>query len=394
MAHCAHPLVVARQYPLTNRRLETEFLMRSVGLSAFLSLFAADALASTREDQSTEFAASYIGEGWSVREGGLATGERYLDHLDVSVTTDLERAIGWRGATFFAQGVYNNGESLTDDLVGDLQAVSNIDGGGPARIHQLWLEQRFAGASVLAGLYDINGEFDTTETGGLFINGSHGMGADFGQSGANGPSIYPVTGLAVRGSVEVAEGWTVRAAVAEGDPGDVDDAPSLRLTSDEGALLVLETAYENAGGKFAVGGWRYTAEFEPISGGAPGSGNGGFYALAERKLGERLAGFVRAGVADDTFNPIKAYVGGGVSLTGPIAARPDDQIGVAIAWAELGEPFRMTEGLADREVVLEMTYRAVINDHVSLQPDVQYVFNPGGRDDDALIVGLRFELAL
>lgn len=372
--------------------------MSRIGLSAFLSLFAGEALASSRDESPFAFAASYIGEGWSVREGGLATGERYLDHLEVSAEADLEALLGWRGATVFAQAVHNNGASLTDDLVGDLQAVSNIDGGFPARPYQLWLEQRFADgrASLRAGLYDLNSEFDTTETGGLFLNGSHGMGADFGQSGANGPSIYPMTGLAVRGAVEVSEHWTVRAAVAEGEPGEDDGAPDWRLTSEEGVLLTLEAAYESPGGKFAVGGWRYGADFELIEQpGETGSGNGGLYALAELRGGHGLSGFMRVGLADESFNPIKTYVGGGISYLAPFARRPDDQIGLAVAWAELGDPYRALEASAQREVVLEATYRAQINEHLSLQPDIQYVFNPGGRDnDDALIVGLRFELSL
>ena len=380
--------------------------MSRFGLCTVLSLFASETMAASREEPSVSFSASYLGEVWSVRDGGMATGERYLDQLDLAVEADLETLVGWRGATAFAQGLYNNGESLTEDLLGDFQVVSNIDGGGPARIYQLWLEQRLLNdrASVRAGLYDINSEFDTTETGGLFINGSHGMGVDFGQTGVNGPSIYPVTGLAVRGEFKLTETWALRAVVAEGVPGNPDrpGRTGFNLDEDEGALLVLETSYQDDRHKVALGGWRYTAEHEPF--GEPmGAGNDGVYALAESRLtgeagGPGVSAVVRVGRANSAFNPIEYYLGAGVSYTGPFAARPQDQLGVAIAWATLGAPFIEAEALAGsdlapREVAVELTYRAVLNEYVSVQPDVQYVFNPGGRDDDdALVVGLRFEV--
>lgn len=379
--------------------------MSRLGLCTLLSLFASEALASAREDPPVSLSAGYIGEVWSVREGGLATGERYLDHLEAAVEADLDALVGWRGASAFAQAVYNNGESLTEDLIGDFHVVSNIDGGGPARLYQLWLEQRLLDdrASIRAGLYDLNSEFDTTETGGLFINGAHGMGADFGQTGVNGPSIYPVTGLAVRGEFKATDAWAVRAVVAEGMPGypERPGRTGFDLDEEEGALLVLETSFQDERRKFALGGWRYTAEFESFAGRLQ-SGNDGIYALAEGRLsgepgGRGAAAFVRIGRADSAFNAIESYLGAGISYTGLFAARSEDQLGLAVAWSELGEPFLAAEAgadLVDREATVELTYRAVLSEHVSLQPDVQYVFNPGGRDgDDALVVGLRFELA-
>ncbi len=42
-----------------------------------------------------------------------------------------------------------------------------------------------------------------------------------------------------------------------------------------------------------------------------------------------------------------------------------------------------------------MTYRAPITDWLTLQPDIQYIVNPGFAPafDDALVISLRFELS-
>ncbi len=47
-----------------------------------------------------------------------------------------------------------------------------------------------------------------------------------------------------------------------------------------------------------------------------------------------------------------------------------------------------------RETTLELTWRLPVADWLTLQPDLQYVINPGfdASLDDAFVVGLRFEL--
>ena len=43
------------------------------------------------------------------------------------------------------------------------------------------------------------------------------------------------------------------------------------------------------------------------------------------------------------------------------------------------------------EAVAEISYQATINDHIVLQPDFQFVFNPGAvhRTRDAVVAGFR-----
>ena len=85
--------------------------------------------------------------------------------------------------------------------------------------------------------------------------------------------------------------------------------------------------------------------------------------------------------------------------TGITPSRADDQIGLSFASANFGDPYRQCQALigdtiGKREVVIEAAYSAVIAPWLSVQPDVQYVINPGGKTGlrDAVVIGLRIKL--
>ena len=108
---------------------------------------------------------------------------------------------------------------------------------------------------------------------------------------------------------------------------------------------------------------------------------------------------MRLGSAEEKLPPVGRYVGCGLSYTGPFAGRHEDQAGVAVGVAEFGDPFRRRYALVGnplnrREVIIEATYRAPLTPWLSVQPDVQYVINPGGQPATAaaLIFGLRAQV--
>jgi porin len=147
--------------------------------------------ANERDGKPVEFSAVYTAELRANVNGGVEQGARYLDNLDLQVAVDAERVLGWRGARLFAYAIYNNGRSLSE-LAGDFQTISNIETGiRAARLFEAWIEQDLGGrGSLKAGLYNLNSEFDTTQSGGLFLLSSHGIGPDFSQSGRSGPRYF------------------------------------------------------------------------------------------------------------------------------------------------------------------------------------------------------------
>jgi len=247
-------------------------------------------------------------------------------------------------------------------------------------------------------------ELDVLETGGLFLNSAHGIGTEFAQSGEAGPSIFPVTSLALRLQFQPTERLTLRAAVLDATPGDPQrpKRTTIDLDSDDGALAVVEAAYRLPGDAvFKIGHWEYTADFDPIEGGAPEDGSRGTYASLDGTLyrevpgsEEGLRAFLRYGVAAERFNPMGRYLGAGLVYTGLFPGRDADQLGLAAAVAFAGDPYRRVAGAEDAETNIVLTYAAQLTDWLTVQPNIQYIIDPGLDPalDDALVLGLRLQL--
>ena len=115
-----------------------------------------------------------------------------------------------------------------------------------------------------------------------------------------------------------------------------------------------------------------------------------------------LAGFVRIGFADANVHQVARYFGAGVTWSGPLFAGADreEQLGLAVGAIANGGSFRSAQSaLGSRfernETAIELTYRVQCLPWLALQPDVQYIINPGTDPalNNALVVGLRFELS-
>lgn len=348
-------------------------------------------------ERTTEVAAIYTGEVWSDAKGAY----EYLDNLDI--TFDVSHG-QW---TLFAYLLYNNGHTLAS-LADTVQGVSNIEAANDFRLYEAWGEWRLANAplSLRAGLYDLNSEFDAIERGTLFVNPSHGIGVDFSQSGVAGPSIFPLTSLAVRVTGEF-DGWTLRTAVLDGVP---QDGNRLGISSDEGALLVAEVDSTLAGRwRVALGAWHYTADFEELepagsnSAGRRHDDNVGVYGFIEGPLWASSDGscevgaFMRAGEAEDRINLLRRYIGAGVVYSGLAPRRPEDRLGVAWGVAEPGMAARRAApGELGRESIIELAYRFGVTERLTLQADVQHIRKPALQRDagSTWMFGMRFELAL
>lgn len=327
------------------------------------------------------FTTQYIADLLADADGGKQIGERWVDQLKVSAAYD-GAAAGHDGLTALVSIEHHNGARFSEELVGDVQVVSNVDLPPEAfRLYEAWVmkEARGGRAGVKAGLIDLNATFDVQETAALFLNSSHGIGPEFSETGLNGPSINPTPALAVDAFWRPAPGWTAQLGVFDGVAGDPDHLGrfvAVELSAQGGALLVAQVERRLADAvRLEAGAWAYTAEFDALdrfdSRGVPLriGGNAGLYGLAEgRLLGKPnakdggLAGWIRVGVANGDLNRIDSYLGAGLVYTGLIAGRDQDQAGVAVARAGFGAPARRAAELGgarlgDAETTFEATYR-------------------------------------
>lgn len=353
----------------------------------------------------------YVADIFSGVSGGRQKGTRYIDSLNVIASADLDQLAGISRTTATIQAFHNNGKRFSGSIAGDAQGISGIETGTRmTRIYEAWFEHRGAGDrwSIKAGLYDINSEFDALGASLLFVHSAHGLGTDISQSGRNGPSTYPDTALGVRGEFRVHDGLTIRAAVLDGVPNDPGQPRRMlvRFNEGEGAFLIAEADASFGSVRVLLGGWHYTsANDNRLDAGVAApmvhrSHSAGAYLRGEAQLSgtaERgLRGFARLGAADGHTNEFSGFLSGGLSWRGLIRQRPDDETGFALAYALAGRATRRLSramvGSADRgELVIEATHRIKLTEWLSVQPDVQYVVNPGLDRSlkDAVAVGLR-----
>ena len=371
-----------------------------------------------------DFELGYKGDFFSNLSGGMGNNSVYLDNFDIKFSMNLEHMLGWNGATLTTYFLGNHGGEPAE-YTGAIQGISNIAAHDTWKLYEFRLEQiLFDGdLSLLAGLYDLNSEFDTREFSGIFINPSHGIGAEFALTGHNGPSIFPNTSLAFRASYNFSPSWNIKIAAFDGIPGDLNnpDGTNILFDKEDGLLLTSEINFTNGTEeidadyfKLAFGGWYYTDEFETISDfDAFGNlvmqkGNYGFYGSAEKFLftenestNEGLGAFVRFGWADNTINPVNSYIGAGINYIGLIPGRKEDVFGIALAAAHNNEKYQMVSKeenveLKDYEYILELTYSVNINNWLQVQPDVQYVANPAAchHNTYAFVYGTRLQISL
>ncbi|HYV89931.1 MAG TPA: carbohydrate porin, partial [Candidatus Polarisedimenticolia bacterium] len=173
---------------------------------------------------------------------------------------------------------------------------------------------------------------------------------------------------------------------------------------DKGALLIGEWV-GSGDATMRVGAWRYTDTQDDIRDldvlGAPVQRRSeGIYASLEGPIwaadGRTIAGFVRAGAADGHTTP---FVGGwqaGVLVSQVFNGRPDSQFSIGVNQGLINARQRANmrddgETPTNGESALEITYADKVLEHVTLQPDLQFVHAPNAdadRDTD-IIATLR-----
>ncbi len=350
---------------------------------------------------------SYVGDYVTNSSGGIKQDSVYLDNTSLALSIDLEKMAGLPGSTFALSFLGNGGGDPSGELVGDAQGVDNIESPNTQKLYEIWYEGVFGSMGIKMGLIDLNSEFDVTETAGLFINSSHGIGVDYSQSG---PSIFPILAAGLRLSYQVNENIYVQVAGFDGVPGDPEDeddinGPHVKFDEGDGYMVAFEGGLQQGDDKtpyrkLAVGAWYFT-EADEVS----GENNNGFYMIADGNVlpesgdsNQGLSVFLRYGMANDKVNAVGSYLGAGAVYTGLVPGRDADQLGVSIARATLTTDMKSFMEAADMEVgsemTIELTYRAQIFPWLAIQPDMQIVQNPSfdSAADSVQVINVRTEI--
>jgi porin len=362
------------------------------------------------DEKGVAFSLGYNAETLANVSGGIRTGVIAEGLLKVELDIDLSKFVGWTGGSFAVNMLYPHGDGLTQKYVGDLNTLSNIDAYDSLRLFELWLQQSFLDRfSLRVGQLTADREFFISDYGSLFMNSAFGA---IPIASRNIPvPIYDVAAPGVRLRYDAKTGSYLEAAVFAGNPGlDTENkyGTDFRLNSSDGALLFLEGGYKiNASdgakgppGTYKLGAFYHTGEFLDNKSGQMHSGDFAAYFIVDQTVyretkdpNQGLSLFCRISGAPPGRNFLKLYGDAGFNYTGLIPGRSKDIFGVGTSYAKISNSYRdpiTGEGLTG-ELVIEATYQFVVKSWWNLQPDFQYIVDPGGssKSTNAVVIGLR-----
>ncbi len=388
------------------------------------------------EARGITFFGGYAVELWGNTTGGLKQGTVYTGLLDFGVDLDLERLVGWQGATFHSSWLWLSGRDASEDLTGNLLTISNIAGFNTLRAFELWLEQSLLDdrLSLRIGQLAADEEFIVSETAGGFLNGTFGWPALASEALPNAGPAYPLATLGARLAVHPTDWFSFLAAAFQGNPFAEDvnrHGFRWRLDEENGATFLGEAQFRwneaPLPGAVKVGGFANTESFELANGsGDEARGNFGFYGIVDQALyrepgtvtttptlskdpksfkepvtfvepsNQGLNAFARAGFTPQDRNVVGFYFDTGLAYTGLIPTRDNDVFGVALGYADLTDDaaqLAFDEGSrrVGYEIVIEVTYDIEVTPWLHVQPDAQSIIRPGttGDLDNAFVLGGR-----
>jgi len=380
---------------------------------------------------------AYGGE-YFYNTGGFSEGGEYFGALHLYLNADMKRLGLWDGLCFYVDGYQFHGVSITAANVGSLMPVSNLEATPTTRLFEIWFEQFMFNemVSVKVGQIAVDTEFMLSEGGAHFLNATWGWPSISAANLPSGGPAYPLSSPAVRVAVEPNDNLRLMAAVYNSDPappcdkagGDpqVCNPHGLDFELGDPPLLFAQGVYsynqDGLAGVLKLGGWNDFGTFNDqrfdaggnliavtANDGRPLDHNWGLYAILDQLIW-RVPGseephgvgiFARFIGAPADRNLVDFYFDGGLTFTGMIPGRPADALAIGFGYTgisdrvsafdvDFGEPITRSY-----EALVEIAYTYEIKPGWSLQPDFQYIWQPGGDvsdQEDSAIFGARTSL--
>ncbi len=359
------------------------------------------------------FPVSYTGETFGNVSGGYRRGAIYEGLLNIGVQGDLEKLLGWQGGSFLVSGINTHGSSLTDKYTRDFNAVSNIDAYDTTRLYEAWFQQDIGQWSIRLGQILADAEFFVSDSGAVFINGAFGAIPLISQN--YGAPVYPVAAPGARVRYTFNDSFSVQAGIFDGSAGDQGSdnkyGTHWKWNGNDGALAIAEGAYttklgsEGLPGTYKVGAFYFRSDETDLFPKEGRRSSGGGYFIADQQVwretgteDQGLNAFLRIGGAPSDRALVPFYFDAGVNYKGLIPGRDSDITALGLSYTHISSDARDDEGAAlerHHETIVELTYKVQATEWLTVQPDIQYIFNPGAseKQDNALVAGLRFNVS-
>ena len=394
--------------------------------------------------------------------GGTRKGFDYDGLTQVLMQMDTQRAFGHYGGLLNVSALNIHGSNLSSNNLQTLQTASGIEADRTTRLWELWYDQKFLDEDrldVKIGQQSLDQEFMVSSNALAFVNTMFGWPMLPSADLPGGGPAYPLSALGARISARPVNGVTLLAGVFNGSPVKNDNGSDPQLQNHHGtsfalgggtlAIAEMQFSYPSPGSMvepgesqplgwtYRIGAWYDSQNFadqrygqdglslaNPQSSGQPRlhHGNYAWYAVGDKLLwrdekdpNRTLAGFVRVmGTPLKDRNLIDFSLNAGLVLHSPFRYRTDDNFGIGLGYAHVSAQAAGLDvdsaqfagqalPVRSSERFVEITYQYQLRPWIQLQPDLQYVFNPGAGIPDPsnptqrlrneLVLGVRANIA-
>ncbi len=351
--------------------------------------------------------------------GGVKQGATLQGVTTATLEVETGKAFGLAGGMLHVSALQLHGQGLSGPYLDNLQSANGNEGENGTRLWELWYDQAFDHdlADIKVGQQSIDNEFMVSSYSGLFVNTMAGWPLLPSADLYGGGPAYPLATLGARLQARLSPSTTLLAGVFDDNPGgggfstnaQARDGNGALFNLNTGALWIAELQYSTMigglSGTYKIGYWYDSGSFpdqrfgtdglslaNPASNGTPWPhrGNDSLYGVLDQTIWQSSRDkarsvniFARIMAAPTAQNLISFAFNGGVTMTAPWPGRDNDQIGIDFGLGKIspraatldraaGLPARGTEDL------FELTYQAQLTGWLIVQPDLQYVINPGG----------------
>ncbi len=337
-------------------------------------------------------------EGYNNFEGGIKTGTAYASTFDANINFDLQKSIGIKNAVIYADLEYHAGDDPSEKLIGDFQVFDKHNSFPFVQMLEFWYQQELFNSKLRLkiGKIDTNSEFSVIDNGLEFINSSTQVTPTFFVF-PTFPDPVPSINIFISSGklfyINLAMDYAnqnARFLNFHGDPVSLQPTTNGVLLLSELGLKWNHLSSLQKDGNLKFGVWQHTGTFSNFDGKSV-QGTNGIYAIFDQTLWQPIAHntsdrgirmFLVYGLTDHHLAAVYAHYGGGVVWTGPSAKRSDDAFGFSSHYAFLSPELHLPE---QDETNLEAFYKFVVTHWLNVKADAQYVINPGGEFNNALV---------
>jgi porin len=341
--------------------------------------------------------------------GGQRRGTAYAGDFGVDVGVDMEKLAGARGLTFGVSGEWASGTSLSSDI-GNTFTVSQAFEGRVVRLSNLYLQQSLLDGrlDVKAGRFATGADFLIAPADVSLVNDMLNPILDAVQTNVPGVTAPPNTTWGGRVIATPTEALSLSAGAFYSDPAlkqltangtefGISGSAGYFVIGEAGFRLNSEKGDTGLPGRYRVGGYYDSNEYTSLTNpDRQQTGNYGLFLLGEQMV------YRKGGVGSDQglslfwafiyapqqrINPLPYFASMGASYRGLVPGRDKDTAGFALYYGGFS---RDLPGQT-YELVFEWTYAIALARWLTVQPDLQYVINPGGRSSvgNAVVVGAQ-----